>query len=136
MARLLRQVEALGSVSARPDEDSSPGASRPGSRNSQATSGARSQRSSADAPRNRPAVSASPDYYALLGVKSDASPAAIQAAYKARIREYHPDLHQGSRFAWVRQNAEQMSKQLGEAYAVLRDPRRRGAYDRRQQRGP
>ena len=36
------------------------------------------------------------NFYALLGVTYEASPEEIKAAYRRRVREYHPD-HYGDR---------------------------------------
>jgi curved DNA-binding protein len=63
------------------------------------------------------------DYYAVLGVKKDASQDAIKAAYRRLARKYHPDVSKEA-------NAEEKFKSLQEAYEVLKDPDKRSAYDR------
>jgi curved DNA-binding protein CbpA len=75
------------------------------------------------------------DYYAVLGVAPTASPAEIRRAYLRLVRRYHPDAHRGGH-GWQMPPAqqaanEQRMKLINEAYAVLRDPRRRAAYDAR-----
>lgn len=64
-----------------------------------------------------------PDLYEVLGVSSDAPAAEISRAYRRRARDLHPDASDDPA-------AEERFKQLGEAYAVLRDPEARADYDR------
>ncbi len=63
-----------------------------------------------------------PDYYSLLGVPIDASPAAIKAAFKRLALRYHPDVYHGA-------DAEERMRQLLLAYHTLCDPAKRQAYD-------
>lgn len=67
--------------------------------------------------------------YAILGVKSSATQSEIQAAYRRRARELHPDVN-------TEPDAEDRFKQLVEAYAVLKDERRRARYDAREGPSP
>lgn len=62
------------------------------------------------------------DYYATLGVARDASQDEIKRAYRKLARKYHPDVSKAP-------DAEKQFKDLGEAYAVLKDPEKRAAYD-------
>jgi curved DNA-binding protein CbpA len=62
-----------------------------------------------------------PDLYAILGVAPDASPAQIAHAYRRLIRASHPDRHPDPDLAALTAAAA--------AYAILRDPARRAAYD-------
>jgi len=68
------------------------------------------------------------DYYQLLEVDPQAPASEIKRAYYAASRRFHPDanrhLQGGDRFA-----LEQIAKRTREAYQVLRDGRRRRAYD-------
>lgn len=64
------------------------------------------------------------NYYEILGVDRSAEPEVVDAAYRAMMRRYHPDT-----FAGAKDEAEQRAKRLNEAYAVLKDPQKRRAYD-------
>lgn len=61
------------------------------------------------------------DHYRRLGVGPDASAAEIRSAYRRLARALHPDHGGGA--------ASEMTS-LNDAYATLRDPTRRAAYDR------
>lgn len=67
------------------------------------------------------------DHYAALGVPPDADAPAIRAAYRAVMRAHHPDRRPDDTASAVR------VIEANAAWAVLRDPARREAYDR--QRG-
>jgi curved DNA-binding protein len=62
------------------------------------------------------------DYYSILGVDRGASAEEIQRAYRKLARKYHPDVNNES-------GAEERFKELGEAYAVLKDEKKRALYD-------
>lgn len=62
------------------------------------------------------------DYYKIMGLSRDASEQDIKTAYRKLARKYHPDISQES-------DAEEQFKALGEAYEVLKDPKKRKAYD-------
>ena len=64
------------------------------------------------------------DYYEILGVARDADGDAIKKAYRKLAVQFHPDKNGGSK------EAEEKFKEATEAYEVLRDPQKRGAYDR------
>ena len=66
------------------------------------------------------------DYYDRLGVARNASPEDIKKSYRKLARKYHPDVSEES-------NAEEKFKQVKEAYEVLKDSKKRKAYD---QMGP
>ncbi len=63
-----------------------------------------------------------PDPYEVLGIPSSASAQVIQAAYKARMREYHPDkvAHLGEE---LQQLAHRKALEIQQAYREVRRPR-------------
>lgn len=69
-----------------------------------------------------PSTNTQKDYYDILGVSEDASQEEIKKAYKKLAKEYHPDRSD-------KENAEEKFKDIGEAYAVLKDPEKREKYD-------
>ena len=62
------------------------------------------------------------DYYDVMGVDRNASQDDIKKAYRRLARKYHPDVSKED-------DAEERFKEVGEAYAVLKDPEKRAAYD-------
>lgn len=62
------------------------------------------------------------DYYAALGVPRDADAQAIKKAYRKLARQHHPDVSGDP-------GAEARFKEVAEAYATLKDPEKRAAYD-------
>jgi curved DNA-binding protein CbpA len=64
------------------------------------------------------------DYYALLGITSDATLTDIKRAYRKLARKCHPDRNHGDPDAAAR------FRDITEAYDTLADPGRRQAYDR------
>jgi curved DNA-binding protein CbpA len=66
------------------------------------------------------------DPYAVLGVSQTATQAEITRAYRRHLRDYHPDRRAGDSDS----GADERLREILAAYALLRDPRRRAAYDR------
>lgn len=62
------------------------------------------------------------DYYAILGVKRDASADDIKKAYRKLAQKYHPDVTKDPQ-------GEEKFKDLSEAYQTLKDDEKRAAYD-------
>ena len=62
------------------------------------------------------------DYYEILGVPRKATQDDVKRAYRKLARKFHPDVSKDA-------DAEVRFKELGEAYAVLKDPEKRAAYD-------
>ena len=70
------------------------------------------------------------DYYAVLGVPSDASAKDITKAYRKLARENHPDAKPGDAAA------EERFKEVSAAYDVLSDEGKRREYDEVRRMGP
>jgi len=62
------------------------------------------------------------DYYQVLGVPRTASLEDIKRAYRKLARKYHPDVSKEP-------NAEEKFKDVQESYEVLKDEKKRAAYD-------
>jgi DnaJ domain len=67
-------------------------------------------------------------YYEVLGVPPTASVVDIRRAYVDLARRHHPDFHTTAQ-AQDRADAERQMQQINEAWLVLGDAKRRGAYD-------
>jgi molecular chaperone DnaJ len=63
------------------------------------------------------------DFYAVLGVKKDVSPAELKKTYRKLARQFHPDSNPGDA------KAEARFKEISEAYSVLSDAEQRAEYD-------
>jgi len=63
------------------------------------------------------------DYYAVLGVSSDAPADEIAKAYRKLAKRYHPDANKGDA------GAEEHFKEVSAAYEVLGDKEKRAEYD-------
>jgi molecular chaperone DnaJ len=63
------------------------------------------------------------DFYAVLGVSKTADGTEIKKAFRKLARKLHPDHNPGDA------KAESKFKEVGEAYAVLSDPKQRQQYD-------
>ncbi len=63
------------------------------------------------------------DYYEVLGVSRDASPAEIKKAYRKMAMENHPDRNPGDA------GAEERFKEASEAYSVLGNDEKKRIYD-------
>lgn len=63
------------------------------------------------------------DYYDILGISKNATPAEIKKAYRKKAIEFHPDKNPGDA------KAEENFKKAAEAYEVLSDPNKKSRYD-------
>lgn len=63
------------------------------------------------------------DYYKTLGIQRDASDEEVKKAYRKLALKYHPDKNSAP-------NAEEKFKEIGEAYEVLSDKKKRDTFDR------
>ena len=63
------------------------------------------------------------DYYEILGVSKDANQDELKKSFRSLARKYHPDKNPED------SDAEQLFKEVQEAYAVLSNPEQRRQYD-------
>lgn len=63
------------------------------------------------------------DYYEALGLPRNATEAELKQAYRRLAMKFHPDRNPGD------PEAESAFKEIKEAWEVLKDPRKRAAYD-------
>ena len=63
------------------------------------------------------------DYYEVLGIKKSADEKEIKSAYRKLAKKYHPDVNPNDK------KAEQLFKEVTEAYNVLSDQEKRKLYD-------
>ena len=68
-------------------------------------------------------MAAKRDYYETLGVNKSADVSTIKKAYRKLAKKYHPDTNAGD------PHAEEMFKDVTEAYNVLSDDKKRKLYD-------
>jgi molecular chaperone DnaJ len=64
------------------------------------------------------------DYYEVLGVERTATEVELKASFRKLAMRHHPDRNPGDKQAEIR------FKEINEAYQVLSDSQKRGAYDR------
>ncbi|MBL8394306.1 MAG: DnaJ domain-containing protein [Candidatus Accumulibacter sp.] len=67
------------------------------------------------------------DYYAILGIASDAAGEAVRTAYRRKALQLHPDRNTAP-------EATDKFRDVQEAYDVLSDPARRHVYDENRRR--
>jgi curved DNA-binding protein CbpA len=65
------------------------------------------------------------DYYEILGIHRSADSTQIRTAYKRLAMQFHPDRNPGNK------GAEEIFKNINEAYHVLSDPLKKSRYDAR-----
>ena len=67
------------------------------------------------------------DYYAILGIASDATSEAVRTAYRKKALQFHPDRNSAP-------EATDRFRDIQEAYETLSDASRRHAYDENRRR--
>jgi len=68
------------------------------------------------------------DYYKMLGLSKDATEDEIKKAYRQHALKHHPDRH-SSATEEIRKTEEKKFKDIGEAYGVLSDAKKKARYD-------
>ena len=66
-----------------------------------------------------------PNYWSLLGVSPECDSSELKAAFRKEARKWHPDLNKND------VNAEERFKLINEAYAILSDPNKRIAWEKK-----
>lgn len=68
------------------------------------------------------------DYYKVLGIGKDANEDAVKKAYRKHALLHHPDRHADATEE-VKKAEEKKFKEIGEAYSVLSDAKKKARYD-------
>ncbi|XP_050309250.1 dnaJ homolog subfamily C member 7 [Anthonomus grandis grandis] len=68
------------------------------------------------------------DYYKILGIERNANEDEIKKAYRKRALIHHPDRHANATDL-EKKEQEKKFKELGEAYGILSDPKKKARYD-------
>ena len=71
------------------------------------------------------------NHFEVLGLSRSVGEAEVKEAYFRLAKRFHPDVHHGASLGDLRDELEAVFIRLGEAYEVLRDPRKRGDYEER-----
>ncbi len=66
----------------------------------------------------------SQNYYKVLGIEKNATPEQIKKAYRKLAMKWHPDRNPDNK-----EESEKQFKEIGEAYSVLNDAKKRKTYD-------
>ena len=69
------------------------------------------------------------DYYKILQIDPDASLEVMNNAYRALVKQYHPDLYHTQRKTVM----DEKMREINEAYQVLSNATTRAEYDRKRQ---
>ncbi len=70
-------------------------------------------------------------HFEILGLPRSVGEAEVKDAYFRLAKRFHPDVHHGPELGDLRDKLEAVFIRLGEAYDVLRDPRKRADYEER-----
>jgi tetratricopeptide (TPR) repeat protein len=69
------------------------------------------------------------NHFEVLRLARSVGEAEVKEAYFALAKRFHPDVHHGASLGDLRDKLEEVFIRLGEAYEVLRDPRKRADYE-------
>jgi tetratricopeptide (TPR) repeat protein len=70
-------------------------------------------------------------HFEVLGLSRSVGEGEVKDAYFRLAKRFHPDVHHGASLGDLRDELEAVFIRLGEAYDVLRDPRKRADYEER-----
>ncbi len=68
-------------------------------------------------------------YFQILNVAKDILPEALQKRFHELTRLYHPELYSAEDSQSISRDVGRLYRRMNEAYAVLKDPRRRKSYE-------
>ena len=71
------------------------------------------------------------NHFEVLGLSRSVGEVEVKEAYFRLAKRFHPDVHHGVSLGDLRDKLEAVFIRLGEAYDVLRDPRKRADYEER-----
>jgi tetratricopeptide (TPR) repeat protein len=71
------------------------------------------------------------NHFEVLGLSRSVGEAEVKEAYFRLAKLFHPDVHHGASLGDLRDKLEDIFIRLGQAYEVLRDPRKRSEYEER-----
>ena len=71
------------------------------------------------------------NHFEVLGLSRSVGEVEVKEAYFRLAKRFHPDVHHGDSLGDLRDELEAVFIRLGEAYDVLRDREKRGAYEER-----
>jgi curved DNA-binding protein CbpA len=71
------------------------------------------------------------NHFEVLGLSRSVGETEVKEAYFRLAKRFHPDVHHGTSLGDLNDQLEAVFIRLGEAYDVLRDPRRRADYEQR-----
>ena len=69
------------------------------------------------------------NYYEMLGLQPEVTPLEIKRAYRALVKNHHPDVEYHERDVTQRHQATEYMMRINEAYETLIDQSKRAAYD-------
>lgn len=89
------------------------------SRGEQKRAGQKKDKEKKEVPDEKEKIGQEHQYYEILDIPQGATKEEIKKAYRKKIKQYHPDLHDASEFTWVKEEARKMTQKIQDAYECL-----------------